>query len=162
MRPVFGGLAAAVALVLLIGTGIAQDLLGVFSPTSITPVPVSVADLQSLSELGTYGTLSWTSQPQPQLVTSAAEAASVSGLKVPVVSSLPAGVSSTVTYAAMPQAVAVFTFDAAKAAAAASAAGKTLPTMPTGMDGSTLTVTVGPAIVEIYGDMKSGSASDAT
>ena len=163
MRPVFGGLAAAVALVLLIGTGIAQDLLGVFSPTSITPVPVSVADLQSLSELGTYGTLTWTTQLQPQLVTSAAEAASVSGLKVPVVSSLPAGVSSTVTYAAMPQAVGVLTFDAAKAAAAATAAGKTLPPMPSGMDGSTLTVTVGPAVVEVYGDlMKSGSTSSGS
>jgi hypothetical protein len=162
MRPVFGGLAAAVALVLLIGTGVAQDLLGVFSPTSITPVPVSVADLQSLSELGTYGTLTWTTQLQPQVVTSAAEAASVSGLKVPVVSSLPAGVSSTVTYAAMPQAVGVFTFDAAKAAAAAAAAGKTLPPMPSGMDGSTLTVTVGPAVVEVYGDLMKGSASNST
>jgi hypothetical protein len=162
MRPVFGGLAAAVALVLLIGTGVAQDLFGIFSPTSITPVAVSVADLQSLSGLSSYGTLTWTTQPQPQIVTSAAEAAAVSGLKVPVVSSLPVGVSTTVTYAAMPQAVGVFTFDRAKAEAAAAATGKTLPPMPSGMDGSTLTVTVGPAVVEVYGDMKAGSTSDPT
>jgi hypothetical protein len=162
MRPIFGGFAAAVVLVLLIGTGIAQDLLGVFNPTTITPVPVSVADLQSLSGLSSYGTLTWKTEPQPQLVTSAAEATSVSGLKVPVVGSLPAGVSSTVTYAAMPQAVGVFTFDAAKAAAAAAAAGKTLPAMPSGMDGSTLTFTIGPAVVEIYGDLNSSSTSDTT
>jgi hypothetical protein len=161
-RPILGGFAAAAVLVLLIATGAAQDLLTVFEPTSITPVPVTVADLQSLSGLDTYGTLSWTTKPAPQIVTSAAEAASVSGLTVPVVGSLPAGVSSTVTYAAMPQAVGVFTFDAAKAAAAAAAAGKTLPAMPAGMDGSTLTVTVGPAVVEIFGNLGSGSASDTT
>ena len=162
MRPILAGFAAAAVLVLLVGTGIAQDLLTVFSPSSITPVPVTVADLQSLSGLSDYGTLSWTTKPAPQIVTSAAEAASVSGLKVPVVSSLPAGVSTTVTYAAMPQAVGVFTFDAAKAAAAAAAAGKTLPPMPSGLDGSTLTVTVGPAVVEVYGNLNSGSTSDPT
>lgn len=161
-RPIWGGLAAAAVLVVFIATGLAQDLLTVFEPTSITPVPVTVADLQSLSGLSTYGTLSWTTQPAPQIVTSAAEAASVSGISVPVVGSLPAGVSTTVTYAAMPKAVGVFTFDAAKAAAAAAANGKTLPAMPSGMDGSTLTVTVGPAVVEIFGDLKSGSTSDAT
>ena len=162
MRPILGGLAAAAALVLLIGTGVAQDLLAVFQPSTITPVPVSVADLQSLSGLDTYGTLTWTTKPQPQIVTSAAEAASVSGLAVPVVGSLPAGVSKTVTYSAMPQAVGVFTFDAAKAAAAAAAAGKTLPPMPSGMDGSTLTVTVGPAVVEVFGDLNAGSGSGTT
>lgn len=161
-RPTFIGLAAAAVLVALIGTVIAYDSLTVFSPTTVTPVPVTVADLQSLSELGTYGTVTWTTKPQPQIVTSAAEAATVSGLKVPVPGTLPAGVSSTVTYAAMPQAVGVFTFDKAKAEAAAAGAGKTLPPMPAGMDGSTLTVTLGPAVVEIFGDMKSGSTSDAT
>lgn len=159
-RPILGGLAAAAVLVLLIATGLAQDLLTVFSPTSVTPVPVTVADLQSLSGLSAYGTVAWTTKPAPQIVTSAAEAASVSGLKIPVVGTLPAGVSTTVTYAAMPQAVGVFTFDAAKAAAAAN--GKTLPPMPSGMDGSTLTVNVGPAVVEVFGDLKPGSTSDAT
>lgn len=161
-RPILGGLAAAAVLVLLIATGLAQDLLTVFSPTSVTPVPVTVADLQSLSGLSVYGTVSWTTKPAPQIVTSASEAATVSGLKIPAVGTLPAGVSTTVTYAAMPQAVGVFTFDATKAAAAAAATGKTLPPMPTGMDGSTLTVTVGPAVVEIFGDLNAGSASDAT
>jgi hypothetical protein len=161
-RPILGGLAAAAVLVLVMATGLAQDLLTVFEPSSITPVPVTVADLQSLSGLSTYGTLAWTTKPAPQIVTSAAEAASVSGLSVPVVGSLPAGVSTTVTYAAMPQAVGVFTFDAAMAAAAAAANGKTLPAMPAGMDGSTLTVTVGPAVVEVFGNLQSGSTSNAT
>jgi hypothetical protein len=161
-RPMFIGLAAAAVLVAMIGTVIAYDALTVFNPTTVTPVPVTVADLQSLSELGTYGTVTWTSQLQPQIVANATDAATVSGLKVPIVGTLPAGVSSIVTYAAMPQAVGVFTFDAAKAAAAAAKAGKALPPMPSGMDGSTLTITVGPAVVEIFGDLKSAGSTSTT
>ena len=157
-RPVMGVLAAATVIIALVVTGIAQGLF--FQPQSVQVVPVSVADLQSLSGLTDFGTLTWTTKPAPQLVTSAAEAATVSGLHVPVVGTLPNGVSSNVTYAAMPAAVGVFTFDAAKAAAAAAKAGKTLPAMPAGMDGSKLTVTVGPAVVEIYGNLNAGAASD--
>ena len=157
-RPVMGVLAAATVILALVVTGIAQGLF--FEPQSVQVVPVSVADLQSLSGLTDFGTLTWTTKPAPQLVTSAAEAATVSGLHVPVVGTLPNGVSSNVTYAAMPAAVGVFTFDAAKAAAAAAKAGKTLPAMPAGMDGSKLTVTVGPAVVEIYGNLNAGAASD--
>ena len=159
-RPVMGVLAAATVILALVVTGIAQGLF--FRPQSVQVVPVSVADLQSLNGLGDFGTLTWTTQPAPQLVTSAAEAASVSGLHVPVVGKLPDGVSSNVTYAAMPAAVGVFTFDGAKAAAAAAKAGKTLPAMPAGMDGSKLTVTVGPAVVEIFGNLDTGAPSDAS
>jgi len=159
-RPVIGVLAAATVILALVVTGIAQGIF--FQPQSVQVVPVSVADLQSLNGLGDFGTLTWTTQPAPQLVTSAAEAATVSGLHVPVVGKLPNGVSSNVTYAAMPAAVGVFTFDAAKAAAAAAKAGKTLPAMPAGMDGSKLTVTVGPAVVEIFGNLNAGAPSDAS
>jgi hypothetical protein len=159
-RPVVGVLAAATVILALVVTGVAQGLF--FRPQSVQVVPVSVADLQSLNGLGDFGTLTWSNKPEPQLVTSAAEAAKVSGLHVPVVGTLPSGVSSNVTYAAMPAAVGVFTFDAAKAAAAAASAGKTLPAMPAGMDGSKLTVTVGPAVVEIFGNLNAGAASDAS
>ncbi|MDQ6719710.1 MAG: hypothetical protein M3003_02805 [Candidatus Dormibacteraeota bacterium] len=161
-RPVMGGLAAAAVIVALMVTAFAPAVLNFFQPKSVQPVPVSVADLQSLSGLSDYGTFAWTKEPQPQIVTSAAEAASVSGLKVPVVGKLPAGVSSTITYAAMPEAVGVFTFDGAKAAAAAAKAGKPMPKLPSGMDGSKLTVTVGPAVIEIFGNLNAGAASDAT
>jgi len=159
-RPVMGLLAASFIVVALVVTGIAQGIF--FQPQSVQVVPVSVADLQSLNGLGDFGTLTWTTKPAPQLVTSAAEAATVSGLHVPVVGTLPSGVSSNVTYAAMPAAVGVFTFDAAKAAAFAAKSGKTLPTMPAGMDGSKLTVTVGPAVVEIFGNLSLPSGSTAT
>ena len=161
-RPIFGGLAAAAVIVALVVTGVAQDALNFFHPTTVQVVPVNVADLQSLSGLSEYGTFAWTTKPTPQLVTSAAEAATVSGLHVPATGTLPTGVSSTVTYAAMPKAVGTFTFDAAKAAAAAAKSGKALPKMPSGMDGARLTVTVGPAVVEIFGNLNAGGASDAS
>jgi len=118
--------------------------------------------MQALSQLSAYGTVTWTKQPQPQIVTSADQAQTISGLPVPKVATLPTGVSSTVTYAAMGQATAVFTFSSAKAAAAAAQAGKTLPALPAGIDGAQLTVTVGPALAEIYGNMNQAGSSDVT
>lgn len=159
-RPVFAGLAAAVALTVLVATA-AVNVFPIFQPKTVEPVPISVADMQALSALSDYGTLTWSQQPQPQIVLTAAEAEKISGLHVPVVGTLPAGVSTTVTYAAMPQAVAVFTFSKDKAAAAAATTGKTLPALPAGMDGAKLTVTAGPAVLEVFGDIKK-SASDAS
>jgi hypothetical protein len=158
-RPMSIALVAAVAAVALLATVIAQDS-NFFAPTTVTAVPVTVADMQSLTQLSAYGTVTWTTEPQLQIVTTPAEAAAISGLQPPVVAKLPAGVSSTVTYAAMPQAVAVFTFSADKAAAAAASTNKALPRLPAGMDGARLTVTVGPAVGEIYGSLKQSSGSD--
>ena len=161
-RPIVLAFATAVAAIALLVTAIAQDG-NTFTPQTLTPVPVTMADMQSLSQLSAYGTVSWTKQPQPQIATSADEAQSISGLPVPKVAALPTGVSSTVTYAAMGQATAVFTFSTVKAAAAAAQAGKTLPALPAGMEGAQLTVTVGPAIAEIYGNItKPAAGSDIT
>ena len=157
-RPMAFALVAAIAVVGLLATVIAQDT-NTFTPQTLTPVPVTMADMESLSQLSAYGSVTWTKQPQLQVVTSAAEAQTISGLKLPAVAKLPAGVSSTVTYAAMPQAVAVFTFSKDKAAAAAAQAGKTLPALPAGMEGAQLTVTVGPAVAEIYGNMNQPAAN---
>lgn len=157
-RPMMLVLAAAAVLVALFATVVAENGT-VFAPNSVTPVPVTVADLQSLSQLSDYGTFAWTTQPQLQVVTSAADAASATGLKVPTVAKLPPGVSSNVTYGAMSKATAVFTFSAAKAAAAAAKTGKPLPSLPAGVDGAQLTVTIGPAVAEIFGNLKTGSGS---
>jgi hypothetical protein len=160
-RPLVLAFAAALAAVALLATVIAQNG-PIFSPNTVTPVPVTVADIQALSQLSAYGTVTWTKPPQPQIVTSATEAKNISGLDVPVVEKLPDGVSTTVTYAAMPQVTAVFTFNKDKAAAAAAQAGKTLPPLPAGMDGAQITVSVGPAVVAIYGNLKPSSSADLT
>jgi hypothetical protein len=135
-----------------------------FQPTTVKTVPVTVADMQALSQLADYGTLTWTKQPQFQVATSAADASAMAnGLQLPVVSNLPDGVSKTVTYGAMSEAQATFTFSADKAQAAAASHGKTLPTMPKGIDGATLTITVGPAVGEIYGNLpQNGNANSSS
>jgi anti-sigma factor RsiW len=163
VRPLRLALVAAVAAVaLLVVAFVSEGLL--FKPSTVTPVPVTVADVQALQQLGDYGTIAWTQQPQFQIATSAGDAAaSAGGLTPPVASNVPSTISTTITYGAMTKAVATFTFSAAKAAASAAATGKTLPPMPAGLDGATLAVTVGPAVGEIYGDMKqpsSGSTSE--
>ena len=152
----------AFAVVLAVIATASVNVAQIFAPTQVKPVPVSVADLQSLPDLSTYGTFAWSKEPSPQIGVPAATAEQVAGFSAPKVGSLPAGVSSNVTYIVVPQAVATFTFSAAKAEAAAAAQGKTLPPMPAGMDGSTLTLTVGPALIEVFGDLPQGSAADAS
>jgi hypothetical protein len=158
-RPMVLAFAAVIATAALIVTAIAEGGT-ILSPTTVEPVPVTVADMQAISQLSEYGTLTWTTRPNLQIVMSAAEAESTSGLKPPTVAKLPAGVSSAVTYAATPKAVAVFTFSKDKAAAAATKAGKNLPALPAGMEGAQLTVSIGPAVAEIYGNLNKRPSSD--
>jgi hypothetical protein len=143
-RPALALVAAVAAAALVVVAFAASGFF--FQPTKVQAVPVTISDLQALSELGNYGTITWTKQPQFEVDVSAPSGA-------PVVSKLPKGVSTTVTYASMSEAVATFTFSASKASAAAAAHGKTLPALPTNVDGATLTITVGPAVGEIYGDL---------
>jgi hypothetical protein len=153
------GLLLAATLVLGAVVTASVNVSDIFAPKTVTPVPVTMADLQSLPDLSSYGTITWSVPPQPALVPDAATAASIAGFPAPSVGTLPAEISKTVTYGAMKQATGVFTFSAAKAAAAAAAKGKALPPMPAGMDGSSLTLTMGPAIVVIYGNLNDKSTT---
>ena len=159
-RPILGGLALAVAVAVVATASV--NVSQIFAPKTVTPVPVTVAELETLPDLGAYGDTTWSQKPEPQIGITKAEAEKVAGFSAPNVGSLPAGVSSTVTYAAMPQATGVFKFSAAKAEAAAAAKGKTIPKMPAGMDGSTLTLVMGPALIVLYGDLPQGANADAS
>lgn len=158
VRPIRLALVAAVMVAAL--TLVAFAWAGLFyKPSTVVAVPVTVADMQALSQLANYGTVTWTQQPNLQVATSAADAsAAAGGITPPVAHNVPSGISTTISYGAMSQAVATFTFSAAKAQAAAAASGQTLPALPAGVDGSTLTVTVGPAVGEIYGEMSQQSS----
>jgi hypothetical protein len=132
----------------------------IFKPQTVQPVHVTRADLQSLPDLSAYGDVTWSVAPAPQVGITKAEAEKIAGFAAPSAGTLPAGVSAAnITYAAMPQATGVFKFSAAKAAAAAAAHGKALPAMPAGVDGSTLTLTMGPALIEIFGDLTQASGT---
>jgi len=153
-RPVVAGLALAV-IVAVVATA-SVNFEQIFAPKTVTPVPVTLAELQTLPDLSAYGDITWSQEPTPQIGLSKADAEKVAGFSAPNVGRLPTGVSSTVTYAAMAQSTGIFKFSAAKAEAAAAAKGTTIPKMPAGMDGSSLTLTMGPALLVVYGDLPKG------
>jgi hypothetical protein len=166
---VLGGIAvAAAASVLLVVSGGAQDFLSLFQPKQFAAVPVTSADIRSLAGLASYGEVNGATSPlDVHLEPDAAAAGRAAGLVTPVVS-VPASAKGSPRYAVVSGTVVSFTFDAARARAAASRAGGTLPPMPRGLDGSTLTVAIAPAVVMSYGiDLASlyngtGLPSDAT
>jgi hypothetical protein len=155
-RPMKLAFVAAVAALALVGAAFAANGL-FFQPTTVQAVPITLSDVQALSQLADYGTLKWTKEPQLAL----SPTAPTGDLQPPVVSKLPAGVSTTVTYGQMSQAIATFTFSAEKARAAAAAHGQTAPAMPANMDGATLTVTLGPAVGAVYGEIKQPSGGSS-
>jgi hypothetical protein len=151
--------AVAIAAVLVVGmvvSGAAANLLTIFEPKQVTVVPVTTTDLQSLQglpDLSQYGTIKVTTQPVLQSVADAKAAASQSHLHVLQPSSLPASVTGQEAgaFAIVSEGSGSFTFSAAKAQDAAQRQGKALPAMPANIDGSTLFLTVGPAVVETFG-----------
>jgi len=150
-RLVAGVAVAAAASTVLVVSGGAQDFLSLFQPTQFAAVPVSSDDIRSLAGLTSYGTVSGASSPlsitpEPD----AGAAAQIAGLAVPVVAA-PSGTTSAPTYSVINGTVVSFTFNAALAEAAAARAGGHLPPLPAGLDGSTLTVMIQPAVVVAYG-----------
>ncbi len=150
-RVMAGVAVVGVASVVLVATGTAQDFLSIFQPSQLTAVPVTAADVRSLAGLASYGTVtggsSITFQPEPD----ATAAAVAAGLEVPIVSALPAGAPASPKYAVVSGGIVTFRFDATLARAAAARAGGQLPGMPDGLVGSTLSVSMQPAVVVSYG-----------
>jgi len=146
-----GAAVAAVLVAVSLGvTGVADTIFQIFEARQFTAVNIAPGDLQTLGQLAAFGTLTWSAQPAPHLVTSAAAASAATGLTTPSVS-VPVRVTGTATYAVLDRTTASFTFDAAIARAAAAKIGRMAPPMPASIDGSTLTFTGGPAIVVTYG-----------
>ena len=154
-RPLQAAGIAAVLVVAFAIAGISQGLIPVVKPAErvqIVEVQPSDVNVEGLPNLTSYGETKVIVKPELKPGT-AADAAAL-GLALPDRSSLtglPSSVPTEVNYAIVTQGRGSFTFDAAKAQAAAAKAGKPMPTMPAGMDGSTLTLTVGPAAAEIFG-----------
>jgi hypothetical protein len=155
-------LAAAAAIVIvattLAMTGVADSILQIFEAKQFAAVTVTPTDLQTLGQLSQFGKLSWSTQPNPHQVASLAAATAETGL--PAISvTLPASVTATAQYGVVPRTIATFVFDAALARASAAAIGRTAPPMPAKLDGSTLVLTGGPAIMVTYGTENQGSGT---
>lgn len=151
-RPVAVLAFAAVLLGVLSASGLAQTLVKIFEPQQFQAIKVSPSDLNRAGLALDYGKLKWTSGP-PDLkpVDSATQAAAQSGLPILAPSSLPSGVPLTVSYAVAPRTTGSYTLNAATLRSSAEKARVAVSPMPASIDGSTLYLDAGPALVEIYG-----------
>jgi hypothetical protein len=144
---------AVVAGVLATGAAAAAVLTTVYAPTQVAPVRISASDLQAIESItgvgrlpGTaqpsgstqlaFGELSWTTAGGPQQVSSIAAASAMTHLAFPTPAALPSGVGAISRIEVQPQVTATVRFS--------QSAGPAL-------SGSTLQITVGPAIAVQYG-----------
>ena len=147
-------LAAAAGVVIvattLTMTGVADSILQIFEAKQFAALTITPTDIQTLGQLSEFGTLTWSSQPQPHQVATLAQASAETGL--PAVSvTVPSSITGDAKYGAMSKTTATFVFDASKARASAAAVNRTAPPMPGKLDGSTLVFSGGPAIIVTYG-----------
>ena len=153
VRPV-AALALALAMMVgLVATGVADNFVKVFEPQQFQAVQVQPSELKGLPDLSQFGDMKFSKTPKFTPVADAAAAQSQSGLtlKTPADGAIPDRAKGTPTYLVMSPLQASFTFSATKAQAWAAANNKTLPAMPAGLDGSTLSVSAGPGIIAVYG-----------
>jgi hypothetical protein len=148
---------AAVGVVVVLGgasAAAAADWLEVFRAEDVAAVPVSSTDLVALPDLSSYGDVVVVSEPDVRQVPDAAVAAEVTGLDVPEVGALPAGVTGEPTYTVGGQAIMEFTFSADRAAQAAAEAGETLPPPPPALDGATFRLVAGPGVAAVWSEAR--------
>jgi hypothetical protein len=156
------GVAAGVVVAALAGTAAAATLSGVFAPTRVAPVPVSVGDVRALAgfmdladggppggfptRTGTgtlpFGSLRWSSTGSVRTLDSRTEAEAVSGVAVALPAHVPSGVGSPTRFVVQPRVSATITFDAAAGS----------------LDGATATLDAGPAVFVEYGPRSSGAS----
>jgi hypothetical protein len=163
MTPLGGAVVAAafcgVALIVLAGAN-ASSLYDVFRPKQLAIVPVSMTEIQALPDLSQYGALTVSQMPEPKFVAGAVEASAAAGMHVLQPATLPAVAGAdNVKYGVLSGSSASFTFSADKARAAAEAQGKEPAQVPPNIDGSTLQVATGAAVIAIYGG-DPGAVSD--
>jgi hypothetical protein len=156
MRPMATpAIAVLLAALLLTGlgvSGVAQSLVRVFEPRQLVAVQVSPSDFAQTTALLDYGQVKWLPEaPKVQQLTDAAAAQTQSGLPVLMPASLPNGVSGPVSYGVLSHATGSLTFDAARLQSSALKAGVHVSPMPSTIDGSTLVVNAGPALIEVWG-----------
>jgi hypothetical protein len=148
-------IAVALALVLATGltaTGVAQNLVRVFEPKTVTPVQISSSDFATSGKLLDYGDVKWLpSAPTVQVLGDATSAAAQSGLPVLLPASRPNGVSGSPSFGVVSHATGSLTFDAERLRASAAKNGVRLNPMPGRINGSKLVVNGGPGLLEVWG-----------
>jgi hypothetical protein len=139
----------------LVATGGASDIIQIFQPESFVAVPIDVTSLGTLPDLSGYGSVRVLQPPRPSAASSLAEAASGSGLHLLATGKLPAGVKGDPAFHVLSAGSASFTFSTAAASASAGKLGQALPALPANLDGSSLTLSGGPVVIETVGSQQS-------
>ena len=164
-------LAAPVLVVVLVigllagfsATGVLPSLIKIFEPHSFAPVSVSPSSIPSGAVLLDYGTTSWTpGPPQADQVSDAATASRLSALPVLTPAALPAGVAGPVSYGVIGHTTGSLTLDGARLRASAASHGIKVNPMPATIDHSTIYVSGGPALVELWGAPAQGGSGAPT
>jgi hypothetical protein len=151
-----GALAAAVVIVLLVTTplgSLGQSFLTIFQPKAFAPIDVSALHLRArlLPNLDEFGTLGRAHSSKPKDVASAAAASEIAGFRALVPAVVPSQVPATSRFVVNLLAEESFRFSAAKARASAARKKRALPEMPARLDGTTVTASIGPTIVQTWG-----------
>jgi hypothetical protein len=158
--PAVAVLLAAALVTGLAVSGAAQSLFRVFTPQQLTAVQVSPSDFAGSGVLLDYGQVKWLPDaPTLQHLDDPTLAGTQSGLPVLMPASLPKGVSGPVSFGVVSHATGSLTFDADRLRASAAKNGVKTNPMPSRINGSTLVVNAGPALVEVWG--LSASAGEA-
>jgi hypothetical protein len=141
----------------LVATGGASDIIKIFQPESFVAVPIDVTSLGSLPDLSGYGSVRVLQLPRATGASSLAEAASSSGLHLLATGKFPSGVKGDPAFHVFSAGSASFTFSTAAASASANKLGQALPALPANLDGSSLTLSGGPVVIETVGSQSLGS-----
>jgi hypothetical protein len=131
---------------------LAFGFIEIFEPRTLAVVPLTEADLRSLStmpDLAKYGEGRRILESRELSAPDARAAAQLARFAVREPAS-PLLADRTAQYTVMGPTVSRFTFDAAKVRAAAPVTESQLPAMPRGFDGSTLEFDTAPAVIASY------------
>lgn len=145
LRPVLGVALVGLIGVMLVGTGVAGNLIKIFEPDKLVAVPVDMETLNSLPDLQNYGEIAGVLDPEFSTATDLDDAARQTGLTLLRASNLPEGVGAERIQVATAGTVS-FTFDADKARAAGDG-----DEVPANLDGSSLFLQVGPVAIQTFG-----------
>ena len=158
-----GALVTGLAAVLVLGvmvSPLAQTIKDVFAPTEVQTVTVSQGSFAGFPDLSHWGTVAVTQQPELKQAATATEAA---GTSLPVIKPafLPSGLPAP-QYASVTQGAGSFTFSKQKADAYAQSQGAKAPPLPSNLDGAVLKVNLGPAEIALYGGDLAGAVRQGT
>jgi hypothetical protein len=149
---------AAALLAGVAATGVVR-LFEVFKPDKVATVQVSPSDFAAAAVALDYGQEKWLpSPPTPVVLSDAVAAHTQSRLPVLTPATLPPGVIGQPTFGVIEQTTGTLTFDANRLRASAAQHHVKLTPMPSSINGSTLIVNAGPALLEVWGVSPTGTS----